>query len=135
MRVIHVMRKPFSGSVASNVLDVGCGALNIDACRISSAEVLTGGGGKLWSHYRDGTGDRAAPQVNAGQGRWPTNLILDSTQSAELDAQSGVSCSPTEVTRGGRRGMKFGMGRQEKASAPGDSGGASRYFFQVGGRR
>lgn len=135
VRIIHVLRKPLGGSVARNVLEHGCGAIHIDAARISSAEVLTGGGGKLWSHYRDGTEDRAEPQVNVGRGRWPTNLILDTTLCDDLDAQSGASSSPSQVTRGGKRGMKFGMGRQEKASAPGDSGGASRYFFQVGGRR
>jgi hypothetical protein len=53
----------------------------------------------------------------------------------DLDVQSGQSSSPSEVTRGGRRGMKFGMGRQERASAPGDSGGASRFFRRIGGRR
>jgi len=35
MRVIHLARKPLSEpSVAANVLKHGCGALNIDACRV-----------------------------------------------------------------------------------------------------
>jgi hypothetical protein len=54
----------------------GTGALNIDRCRTATPEVLSGGGGKLWSHYRDGTTDRAEPKVNAGRGRWPANFVL-----------------------------------------------------------
>jgi site-specific DNA-methyltransferase (adenine-specific) len=76
--IVHVLRKPLAPglTVAANALQHGCGALAIDACRVGlGGENLTGGGGKLWSHYRDGTEDRALPQVNTS-GRWPANLIL-----------------------------------------------------------
>lgn len=76
MRVISLARKPIPGSVAQNVLNHGTGALHVDACRVEANAVLTGGGGKLWSHYRDGTEDRARTQTNPGMGRWPTNLLL-----------------------------------------------------------
>lgn len=79
MLIITVARKPLDasvGTVASNSMKWGTGGINIDASRIGAGEVLPGGGGKLWSHYRDGTEERAKPQTNAGQGRWPTNLIL-----------------------------------------------------------
>ena len=71
-----LLRKEVEGTVAENVLRYRTGALNVNACRITSSEILTGGGGKLWSHYRDGTEDRASSSVNDGQGRWPSNLVL-----------------------------------------------------------
>jgi hypothetical protein len=63
-------------TVAAQVLKTGTGGLNIDKCRIRTSERLTGGAGKLWSHYRDGTEDRAFPQTNDRKGRWPSNLLL-----------------------------------------------------------
>lgn len=70
-------RKPMSeDTVARNVLAHGVGAINVDGCRIATGETLTGGGGKLWSHERDGTGDQAEkPQVNT-DGRWPSNILF-----------------------------------------------------------
>lgn len=74
--VILVFRKPLEETVADNVLTHGTGGLNIDGCRIGGGETLSGGSGKLWSHYRDDTEDKAEPQINEGKGRWPANLIL-----------------------------------------------------------
>jgi site-specific DNA-methyltransferase (adenine-specific) len=34
MRVIVVARKPVEGTVAENVVKHGCGAINVDACRV-----------------------------------------------------------------------------------------------------
>lgn len=72
-----LVRKPLSGNtIAANVLKWGVGALNIDAVRIGTGgEILTGGGGKLWSHYRDGTEEKAQPKVNTS-GRWPSNVMF-----------------------------------------------------------
>jgi site-specific DNA-methyltransferase (adenine-specific) len=36
---IYLIRKPFKGTVAANVLEHGVGALNIDACRVGNDEV------------------------------------------------------------------------------------------------
>ena len=142
VRVIHVLRKPLSApSVAANILEHGCGALHIDAVRIQTnwdqeSSVRRGHTGKPTRSdgYTGFCGEGSMHAEPHHEGRWPTNIILDAPLCGDLDAQSGVSSSPSEVTRGGQRGMKFGMGRQEKASAPGDSGGASRYFFKVGGK-
>lgn len=126
---IVVGRKPFPGTVAANVLEHGTGALNIDACRVgakgrplivSHAEVSV-------STFGDGlNGSRHAGTTD--QGRWPTNVVLDESQATELDKQTGWSKSPVTVTRGGQRHEAYGMGRQENVSAPGDEGGASRFF-------
>ena len=118
---IVVARKPLTGTVAANVLAHGTGALNIDACRVASdGESLSravGGGG---SFRLDGfatlaeleaaaaaggttpTGRDAAATLarfhkfqdaerTEPDGRWPTNVVLDDSQAAELDEQSGTS--------------------------------------------
>jgi hypothetical protein len=58
---------------------------------------------------------------------------------ADLDAQSGLSSTPTSVTRGsGTAGVvNFGshQERLENVACYGDSGGASRFFKQFGGQR
>ena len=54
---------------------------------------------------------------------------------AGLDAQSGVSKTPTTVTRGagGQHGSYSPLGAQADVPSYGDTGGASRFFKQVGG--
>ena len=99
---IVVARKPLKGTVADNVLRHGTGALNIDASRISTDDILTAGAGGLFSHIRDGkaypnrtreneasantrysdsggTDFAMIPGVRGGdeRGRWPANVIHD----------------------------------------------------------
>ncbi|WP_370602298.1 site-specific DNA-methyltransferase [Citrobacter cronae] len=52
---ILMARKPFKSTVAENMVALGTGALNINACRIPTGEQLSGGAGCLLSHQRDGT--------------------------------------------------------------------------------
>lgn len=69
-------RKPLDGTYANNVLTHGCGALNIDGCRVATDDKLVGGSGGLLSNVRD---DKAYPEDNGYQpselGRWPANVI------------------------------------------------------------
>jgi hypothetical protein len=136
--VVTVARRPLSaGTVASNVLDHGVGALNINGCRISSAP-----GDEVSNHSRGADsavskgiyGDSSAQETHqtAGQklGRWPTNVILghlpgcrDTCEAgcpvAKLDEQSGESKSSgfggrtivkraTSAERDGNRGPAYG---------------------------
>ncbi|AXQ60768.1 DNA methyltransferase [Mycobacterium phage EleanorGeorge] len=94
---IVVARKPLAGTVAANVLEHGTGALNIDACRIGTA-----------------------------QGRWPTNVVLDEDQAAELDAQTGITISRKGKPRTGANGHGWGM--TATGAEYDDEGGASRFF-------
>ncbi|HZL06475.1 MAG TPA: DNA methyltransferase [Coriobacteriia bacterium] len=134
---IVVARRPLAGTVAANVLAWGTGALNVDGCRVgmSDSDPL-----RAWSDtyggkdgYADGRGSHLASMDSAtGQtppaGRWPTNVVLDDTQAAELDRQSGV------LTSGSRTAGTYGlMGYMGADAAPmpavdGDTGGASRFF-------
>lgn len=136
-------------TVAANVLAWGTGALNIDACRIGT------GGEKIHvvqsdPRKRQSSSVRVSPQddvaaFRAAQaasiertntlGRWPTNVILDESQAAELDRQSGtLSHNPPATFVNGTAGAEGwgGIGKAEPGQARsgfGDAGGASRFFY------
>jgi hypothetical protein len=134
---IVVARKPLTGTVAANVLAHGTGALNIDGCRIEGA--FESGWSKSGSkasennsmsganYARDAKPDNAA-------GRWPANVVLDESQAAELDEQSGTLKSGANPTRRGTDKFRdaYGdfKGQEECVPARGvDTGGASRFFY------
>ena len=138
---IVVARKPLSGTVAANVLEHGTGALNIDACRVGDGSDSQGArGSKEPSAARRYAESGAVPftmtpgpRGGSPSGRWPTNVVLDEDQAAELDQQSGVLKSGANPTR--RGGDKFRntygdfAGQTECVAHRGaDEGGASRFF-------
>jgi hypothetical protein len=83
--ILHIVvaRKPLEGTVAQNCLAWGCGAININACRIG-----VGTGKKEIREYPDirsnNYGQNKADYASRNtvtrevidQGRWPANLIL-----------------------------------------------------------
>ena len=135
---IVVARKPLArgATVAANVLTHGTGALNIDACRIDNPGPHGTRGRSKFSGFDDTgrevygtfTGGVKVPENPAG--RWPTNVVLDDVAAAELDEQSGFSVSPKSTGRGagGQHGAYSPIAAQGRVWAPGDSGGASRFF-------
>ncbi|UVK62208.1 DNA methylase [Mycobacterium phage Quallification] len=140
---IVVARKPLVGTVAANVLEHGTGALNIDACRI---EYEQGGSlatnPSLRSGISGGNGGHIFPTETGrrvvtphASGRWPTNVVLDEAQAAELDKQSGNLPGGVTVRRNmhGQEQNANGIYGSRKRYASedftyGDSGGASRFF-------
>jgi len=129
---IVVARKPLIGTVAANVLAHGTGALNIDGCRVEGGQrPLIESDRRLENNtYAPGLGGSRAVGDTA-LGRWPANVILDPEAGAMLDEQSGFSKSPTTTGRGagGQHGITSPRGAQGTVPAPGDSGGASRFFY------
>jgi hypothetical protein len=103
VRIVHVLRKPVVGSVARNVLDHGCGALNIDATRIAfrgetspsvqrrASAAASGKAGRVTSgdntqegHVFAAARDPAdalalyvTPKAGEFKGRWPANLVIE----------------------------------------------------------
>ena len=146
-------RKPCDGSITGNVLEHGCGALNIGACRIAyksdddkTPAVGSGsfereqGVGAEFPHHKKGWGQWA---VNHG-GRYPANLVLvGDAVAVELGEQSGPSGSGSGVARKPKpgaqpfrtdRGWNSHSMTRDGATAPedyGDVGTAARYFKQV----
>jgi site-specific DNA-methyltransferase (adenine-specific) len=129
---VVLARKPLDGTVAANVERHGCGALNVDGCRVGVGNKVPGGGRSRRGHglvYGNGIAPTGAQPHAAG--RWPANVVLDEEAGAMLDEQSGESLS-----RGGSRGAGGQNGRLGPIGAQpdvrpgiGDSGGASRFFY------
>lgn len=132
---IVVARKPLAGTVAANVLAHGTGALNIDACRVSTGDKLgrtnadrdpDSAAAFLISDGRGGTFDHS----DTAGGRWPANVVLDGDAADALDQQSGTSTSPGPYLQ---RSTSVGLYGPEKhhdrpSTHHGDSGGASRFY-------
>lgn len=119
---IVVARKPLARTVAANVLEHGTGALNIDGCRVGDETLPEQRAGAA----RIGTFERQNMVTPERIGRWPANVILDDTQAAELDRQSGTSVSRVGKPRGAESGDGWGM--TATGAEYDDQGGASRFF-------
>lgn len=136
-------------STMANVLEHGTGALNIAACRVEPTGESRPRVGEASQErcYTDkgGTDFAPLPGVRGGapEGRWPANIVFTHSALcvengpceldcplAELDRQSGWSRSPTSTGRGagGQHGAYSPIGAQGRVPAPGDEGGASRFF-------
>jgi hypothetical protein len=102
MRVVTLLRKPLEGSATQNVLTHGCGALNIDECRISSdgshkdkrtnvSKISTDSGdlrhGRALGMY--GAGASFVPTNHDG-GRFPANLILQHKSGCQIQGNRTV---------------------------------------------
>jgi DNA modification methylase len=129
---IVVARKPLVGTVAANVLEHGTGALHIDACRTPAgqdyadkcASVVGLDSNRNGDAYGEWNGVREDSAHPAG--RWPTNVVLDDTQAADLDRQTGTSRSRIGKPRGAAAGDGWGM--TATGAEYDDEGGASRFF-------
>lgn len=129
---IVVARKPLAGTVAANVLAHGTGALNINATRVGDqARVNAPGGTGKRVAMGGGWREDAAPREAVG--RFPANVIIDESQAAALDAQSGNR--PSGAWDGKRNKPKTGgvygdyAMQQQAAPREASEGGASRFFY------
>lgn len=83
---IVVARKPLAGTVAGNVLATGCGALNVDGCRIGRPDghrtdygLEVGAPAGIGYHGLDGR-----TPYDGSAGRWPANVVLDEEAASLL---------------------------------------------------
>ncbi|RLP68377.1 site-specific DNA-methyltransferase [Mycetocola reblochoni] len=130
---VVVARKPLAGTVAANVLAHGTGALNIDASRIGrgDGDRTEYGRDKLLDYAHEsvalGKFNQTTPYAPHDAGRFPSNVILDESQAAELDKQTGVTASRKGKPRSGKNGDGWGM--TATGAEYDDIGGASRFFY------
>lgn len=111
---ILLFRKPGEVSYADNVLQWGCGALNIGGCRIPVTDR-----------------PESAPPV---AGRYPANVILDPEAAALLDAQAGIRKSGAMRQGTPRnRHTSHSFGAMSECATKRDifasEGRASRFFY------
>lgn len=105
---IIVARKPFKGSLVDNVMEYGVGGINIDECRVNSAN-------------------------ESATGRFPANTILtyDENDYDEVCGGFPDTKGGGKVKEKGTYRYCFGEKRSDKPMADGydDSGSAARYFY------
>jgi DNA modification methylase len=121
----------------------GVPPLNIDACRIPSAEgvIETRTGVAFRTGKFCGDVGRGEPTGNAGQpwagsaaGRWPANVTLDEEAAEALDAQSGernggeLRINDHAERRENRELYRMGVAVGAVRTF-GDAGGASRFYY------
>jgi len=116
MIIVHLIRKPLSeGNVAQNVLKWGCGALNIDACRILATSMPKGCRAPGWDAYNKTNAEQGyrpkdykmgdADYVPSAGGRWPANMILEHKAGCQCVGETQVKTG--KVVR--HHGVKAGM--------------------------
>jgi DNA modification methylase len=137
---IVLARKPLAGTVAANVLEHGTGALNVDGCRIETDWVqergetwLRSGGqavpdGEWQGPAKKRDGSTVADRVSAA-GRWPANVLLDEEAAGMLDEQSGEGRARGNISPTASGVGMFYKSPAEQPVDPGDTGGASRFFY------
>ena len=141
MKVITIARKPVVGTVAENVIDHGCGAINIGGCRVGSETIKVGhnAGDSFSQSYKSKGTQPERSHYTSHVGRWPANLILQGEAVVEdLGEQSGWQTDGVAVNRNrvpDRVGHNFGMFRglfhDGRDQTHGGQGTAARYFKQV----
>lgn len=148
--LITLARKPLVGTVVQNVLTYGCGALNVDECRIPTGDKLSGGHANSGQQmtggwHRPWMDDPFAVANNAARfreavkkaealGRWPANLIFVPTPDVlapfpEVKGQVGMA-----KTVGGHRFIVGDTTTVQKFDhGTTDTGSAARFFKQIQG--
>lgn len=134
---IIMAQKPFKGALFRNVMEQGVGALNIDATRIPGEpielHIRTSNVTTASSMSGESTGSTGTGEYSTA-GRYPANVILDESQAAALDEQSGYQKDGVATNRN-RAGEKpnaiYGGGWNNLTADEGygGGGGASRFFY------
>jgi DNA modification methylase len=84
---IILCRKPLEGTYANNVMTHGCGALNIDGCRVGDEEMqrTKSNGIKISENGSMAGGNYGRVAAEPSQGRWPGNVLHDGCLPEPMD--------------------------------------------------
>ena len=142
---ITIFQKPLEGTYIQNIKKYGCGGMNIDACRVPINPEIDDprlGGKGDWSTKKAAEniyeGGYAGERVSSSElGRFPANIIFNSSMGEILDEQSGFLKSGS-VNPDGYKGEytanvygKYANNQIDPKTVYADSGGASRYFLKI----
>jgi site-specific DNA-methyltransferase (adenine-specific) len=136
---IVLARWPMSAkTVAANLAEHRCGAINVDACRIGTegGSTIASGVDRLNAAnaaqgYRPGTYQKGLAEPPAPNGRWPANVVHDGSEEVlAAFPDSNVSGS---AKNGGRSDARpVGMfGAKAQGTLHNDSGSAARFFYSA----
>jgi len=133
---IVMARKPFTGSVANNVLEYGTGGINIDECRVGDETIINRpagnkGGGNSYNLSVKGMPQDASHTTS--NGRFPANLMHDGSEVVgeifPKNKKSGVMGDNKKYKGFGKHGI-YGQAKDDISHKfYGDEGSASRYFY------
>ena len=127
-------RKPVDGTYAHNAIAHGCGGLNIDACRVPMTDGATMArnnkpGDNGWKNSSGGANHAALHGEPAG--RWPANLIHDSSDEVlallpytETHGRTGSNKNGNPLAKAYDGGWKTTGGTHGS-----NSGSAARFFY------
>ena len=131
-----LLRKPFKGTVANNVLEWGTGGINIDGCRVGIEDNLNGGGNIDKSNYETVTLPSIPVRNRSGSengGRFPANIIHDGSDEVLAvfpETKSGSLKKGSTVSTEHQADHKWGMkGVKRKVGFDSNSGSAARFFY------
>ena len=141
--MIVLARKPLSEkTVAANVLEHGCGGLNVDGCRVEGSMDGSWGGsnqdcqeGRIFNASPVGSEYRSTPH---SEGRWPANVCHDgSPEVLEAFARFGNekgqagSISGDEPSLPAKGDVVYGFRERVSFEARNDTGTAARFFYSA----
>ena len=137
---ICVARKPLIGTVASNVLEWGTGALNIDGTRVGYANGEVNFDRVQRQQHSEGAVEGAfgasaliGKEISTykAEGRWPSNVIHDGSEEVLAGfptSKSGTAVKRNGVTSNGVTGWgKALVGTPDVGYS--DAGSAARFFY------
>jgi len=140
---IVVARKPLIGTVATNVLTYGTGALNIDGSRVAhqsdadrasatpQGKVTVNKVGNMPDVENNGRKELSRPDTSLG--RWPANVIHDGSEEVLEGFPNSKSGKPGVRLSDGFNSGVYGTGMGIKSGQDngeyGDSGSAARFFY------
>ncbi|MES2355591.1 MAG: DNA methyltransferase [Pseudomonadota bacterium] len=145
---ICLAQKPISEkTIAANVLRWGTGAINVDGCRIGSANTRRPASETQYGIMHDGKPRAKEVLSGSDSGRFPSNLLLGCAETctdlahdmfecpiARIDEQSGLSKSTKlnciQAPRSPQsKGRERERERERIDEGYSDKGGASRFFY------
>jgi DNA modification methylase len=132
---ITVARKPLECTVAANVLQHGCGGLNVDGCRVGANDLDALQ--KNWDRVQSASQGIASTGLKAidlsdraPTGRWPANLIHDGSDEVVGLFPETTSGKAVVGTGKGYAENASGISSTGKiASCFADKGSAARFFY------
>jgi site-specific DNA-methyltransferase (adenine-specific) len=144
---ICMARKPLIGTVAENIAAFGTGVINIEVCKVHSADAPGGtyevvrlkpGAtlNKTGGNWRPDDPDAPIYQGTTTPGRWPANLIHDGSDEviAAFPQAPGQIAKASSSSDASPRTRKV-YGKFDRADDPmeprGDSGSAARFFYSA----
>jgi len=138
---IVLAMKPLDGTLAHNAEKWSVAGLHIDAGRIGENPGYkynadcngTTFHGKQGERIKQSAAKKGSQFIESTKGRWPANLLLDEDAAVQLDEQTGtLSVTGKRSQRSRNAAVKdtaWGTSNDKSREYPGDSGGASRFFY------